>query len=64
MKRTDAERLINDWLDTADEVTGATVIDFITTVIGMHPPLIPVRKSSRDLTQIQPTHVFEWEDEV
>lgn len=31
--------------------------------MGMNPPLIPIHRSSRDLSQIQPTHVFEWEDE-
>lgn len=38
MKRSEAEKLINDWLDTATIITGESVIEFLTLKIGMLPP--------------------------
>lgn len=39
MKRSEAEKLINDWLDQSREITGKTIIDFLEE-LGMQPPNI------------------------
>lgn len=65
MKRSEAERLINNWLDVAPEITGVTLIEFLTTTIGMQPPLYTKNpdvwyRSTFDYGY----EVSEWEDEA
>lgn len=38
MKRSEAEKLINEWLDTASVITGITFLEFAETRLGMIPP--------------------------
>lgn len=37
MKRSEAEKRINDWLDQAEVITGKTIIDFVQE-LGMVAP--------------------------
>lgn len=37
MKRSEAEKRINDWLDQAEVITGKTILDFMKE-LGMVPP--------------------------
>ena len=54
-------KLINTYEDI-DETAADEILEGIEHM-GMLPPLIPIHRSSRDLREIQPTHVFEWEPE-
>lgn len=63
MKRSEAEKLINDWLDQSNEITGKTIIDFVEE-LGMQPPNITKMpdtwfRSTGDYGY----EVAEWEDE-
>lgn len=39
MKRSEAEKIINDWLDSSNVITGKTILDFLEE-LGMQPPNI------------------------
>ena len=60
MKRSEAEQIINNWLDTADEITGKTVIDFLQG-LGMQPPQMEEQIIYDNEEYI--SFKYEWEKE-
>lgn len=60
MKRSDAEKIINDWLDNSLEITGKTIIDFLEKKIKMLPP---EHKKKTNNKQIPISYLNEWEPE-
>lgn len=38
MRKSDAEKLLNNWLSSSPELTGKSVLEFVETIIGMQPP--------------------------
>lgn len=61
MKRSDAENLINNWLDTTQEITGRTIIDFVQEHLGMLPPPIETKHWNRQDNCYYEDN--EWEQE-
>lgn len=49
MKRSEAEKIINDWLDNSLEITGKTILDLLESRINMRPPTKINTVSLRDV---------------
>lgn len=60
MKRSEAERLINSWLDNATVITGETILNFLEDKIDMLPPENP--NNFHDVAG-ETVYIREWEPE-
>lgn len=63
MKRSEAEKIINDWLDSSNVITGKTILNLLEG-LGMQPPNITKMpdtwfRSTGDYGY----EVAEWENE-
>lgn len=61
MKRSEAEKHINDWLDQSEVITGKTILDFVEE-FGILPPFSQPFDTSLGEAEVYVEN-YKWEEE-